>query len=633
MTITIPDLRFSTNKNGVSDKVDLMSSKRTDQRSFLLGYAVTQNDIEIKGAKLPTKMQILRSFIAEKEIIEKDLDYVGKKLLREAANRVVEQVITIYGKARIPTLVPNKMAEKVMEHYSEMRALMKYAENRRDFGAPKKKIDNFKADLETTFKFWPRDALDRISNESDRSFLIKMMHDRDACMVGCDKHLAVSEKKVAMREEQERKRVTKEKERMFKDLEQDSMNIELRQELEMEVACDGDDNFPGPAPAKTRLKKTGTNIHVPHDILKSPKVIATAVRNKITPTALAATLESFVEACEGDTSSISLSYSQAQRSKVETLAEISERIQEDWTPPDPAAIHWDGKLMETLTNKYKSDDRLPVLVSGVGGIKLLGVPALPLKSSQSAGILISTATMNLAEDWNCAGKISAMVFDTTSTNTGRLSAGCICIQERAEKALLWCACRKHMGEVLLDKAWKCLGVEAERSPEVSIFLRFREKFPHLDLASNLSKEISNDPFMANQRASVIDLLLKIKADKNLQHLLPRGDYKELLDLTLFYLDANREKSLKISRPGAAHKARWMAKLLYSLKIALLKETIQDTRTSVRDKWISESQMEKMCRFVSFVTHIYIPWWFQCPISACAPKNDLTLARNIALYAE
>ena len=30
---------------------------------------------------------------------------------------------------------------------------------------------------------------------SDRSFLIKMMDDKDACMVGCDKHLAVSEKK------------------------------------------------------------------------------------------------------------------------------------------------------------------------------------------------------------------------------------------------------------------------------------------------------------------------------------------------------------------------------------------------------------------------------------------------------
>ena len=44
-------------------------------------------------------------------------------------------------------------------------------------------------------------------------------------------------------------------------------------------------------------------------------------------------------------------------------------------------------------------------------------------------------------------------------------------------------------------------------------------------------------------------------------------------------------------------------------------------------------MEKMCCFVSFVTHIYIPQWFQCPLSASAPKNDLIPARNIALFAE
>ena len=84
--------------------------------------------------------------------------------------------------------------------------------------------------------------------------------------------------------------------------------------------------------------------------------------------------------------------------------------------------------METLSNKYSKDDRLPVLISGVGGIKLLGVPPLPVKSSESAGSLLSTATLSLAEEWNCHEKISSMVFDTTSANTGRLTAGCICIQ-------------------------------------------------------------------------------------------------------------------------------------------------------------------------------------------------------------
>ena len=45
-----------------------------------------------------------------------------------------------------------------------------------------------------------------------------------------------------------------------------------------------------------------------------------------------------------------------------------------------AAIHWDGILMDSLTNESKSEDRLPILLSGVGGVKSLGVPALQHKT-------------------------------------------------------------------------------------------------------------------------------------------------------------------------------------------------------------------------------------------------------------
>ena len=113
---------------------------------------------------------------------------------------------------------------------------------------------------------------------------------------------------------------------------------------------------------------------------------------------------------------------------VAIITNIAEQIKENWSPPNLAVIHWDGKLMETLQNKHLIEDCLPVLILGVGSVKLLGVPALPVKSSESAGSLISSATVSLAEEWNCADNISGMVFDTTSANTGRLTAGCICIQ-------------------------------------------------------------------------------------------------------------------------------------------------------------------------------------------------------------
>ena len=49
---------------------------------------------------------------------------------------------------------------------------------------------------------------------------------------------------------------------------------------------------------------------------------------------------------------------------------------------------------------------------------------------------------------------------------------------------------------------------------------------------------------------------------------PRGDYKELVLLTLAYLNAAPE-GFHLQRPGALHKARWMARLIYSIKIVLI----------------------------------------------------------------
>ena len=85
---------------------------------------------------------------------------------------------------------------------------------------------------------------------------------------------------------------------------------------------------------------------------------------------------------------------------------------------------------------------------------------------------------------------------------------------------------------------------------------------------------------------VVDLLSNIFTNKDLSHLLPCGDYKELLDLTLFYLGAAEDPRVNILRLGATLHARLMAKLIYGIKIVMLKEAIQQTMSDRgRDKWI------------------------------------------------
>ena len=158
--------------------------------------------------------------------------------------------------------------------------------------------------------------------------------------------------------------------------------------------------------------------------------------------------------------------------------------------------------METLGDKYVKDDRLPTLISGIGGVKLLGVPALPVKSSQSAGSLISSATVGLLRSWNCAENVSAMVFDTTAANTGHLTAGCICIQKELGKALLWCACRRHVGEIILTRVWDSLKIEVSKA-KIFLYLKNSEAISRSIILKNSHMFMMSQTlfFLSNKRLS------------------------------------------------------------------------------------------------------------------------------------
>ena len=52
------------------------------------------------------------------------------------------------------------------------------------------------------------------------------------------------------------------------------------------------------------------------------------------------------------------------RYRVDVAKTISEDLKQNWKKPSIGNIHWDGKLMKTLTSKYEKVDWLPVLVSG-----------------------------------------------------------------------------------------------------------------------------------------------------------------------------------------------------------------------------------------------------------------------------
>ena len=91
------------------------------------------------------------------------------------------------------------------------------------------------------------------------------------------------------------------------------------------------------------------------------------------------------------------------------------------------------------------------------------------------------------------------------------------------------------------------------------------------------------------------------------------------------LDDNERKHGTIRKPGAMHKARWMSKVLYSIKICLLKNQI-----SVLPKGTITifHQQEKMKEFVVFVVNVYCNWWLTCQSASFAPWLDLCLYKTL-----
>lgn len=102
----------------------------------------------------------------------------------------------------------------------------------------------------------------------------------------------------------------------------------------------------------------------------------------------------------------------------------STKSHDNFSHKGPLTVHWDGKMLPTLTGKEK-EDRLPVLVTGVEIEKILSVPAIESGSGKDQ----ADSVYGCITDWNLTGKIKALSFDTTSSNTGKDKGATVILQK------------------------------------------------------------------------------------------------------------------------------------------------------------------------------------------------------------
>ena len=89
----------------------------------------------------------------------------------------------------------------------------------------------------------------------------------------------------------------------------------------------------------------------------------------------------------------------------------------------------------------------------------------------------------------------------------------------------------------------------------------------------------SDEVIAEQLGSIKDNIVAFVRHQ-LTQFLPREDYKEVLHLVLLYLGENLE-GVQICAPGAHHRAKWMCKIIYSLKIYLFRSQFNLTASELK----------------------------------------------------
>lgn len=247
----------------------------------------------------------------------------------------------------------------------------------------------------------------------------------------------------------------------------------------------------------------------------------------------------------------------------------------------------------------------------------MGVPHIPSGSGKE----ISNAVFDTLEKWGLLDKVVAFVFDTTSSNTGRLNGACTLLEMKLGRNILFLACRHHIFELVLQAAIFSVKLYSSTGPDIPLFKKFKASFPNINTLNILNCDTSSDLLLliGEKREEILLFCLKIlKIDQETRH-----DYTEFLELVVMLLGGTIPKGNKIRKPGAYHQARWMAKAIYSIKIFLLRSEFE----------ISEVEEKALCRICGFVVVNYVKSWFTANKTTQAPWNDILLLKNLNKYKE
>jgi len=508
--------------------------------------------------------------------------------------------MVFWQKARIPTRQEYNIINKIKDLHNRWQKLKKHSGRKTE--TQQRNNEEFTCTLDDLFDVAHADAMTIITNEEDRLFLVAQREKgRRGCLGPVDTKLVKLEERRRKRQSEEESRRRKEAQRVEKEEE----TVELTCTSSSEESSDNEtDKFSAGDGPRLRRKRQRNVV----SLELASALDRTKVSNRNATYVLAAT----AQALGHNVADIALNRESVRSARRKHREQIATEICASFDPSVALTVHWDGKLLPDLTS---SDlvDRLAVIVSGAGVMKMLGVP----KIQNGTGEMQAQAVLVTLQQWNLADRVQFMSFDTTASNTGNKNGCCTLLEQEMQKSLIGLPCRHHVHELIVAKVFDAV-IETSSGPQIKLFQRFASAWHSIN-KDGYEFGIS-DP-------SVAAMVIPVKAEliAFIHHQLsvhqPRDDYKELLQLALLFLGELPPQFTSIHAPGAYHRARWMSKLIYCIKIFLFRSQFN----------LTPREDSGLCQLNVFVVTVYLQHWYTCPVSAAAPRHDLELLKQLVRY--
>ena len=170
--------------------------------------------------------------------------------------------------------------------------------------------------------------------------------------------------------------------------------------------------------------------------------------------------------------------------------------------------------------------------------------------------------------------------------------------------------------------WKLLFGESA-SPDNDNFKYFKNSlWETIDLTGDVMFLTVEGDWEQRKRDEVVTYLTHLLTSPNRKQQLPRGDYKEIAEITLYLLGASVPGGFSFKRPAGCHKARWGPIILYSAKIFLLQLQLD----------MDDEGLVLLTRQVKYNSLVYVVPWLSASIGADAPYNDLKLYKTLLEFS-